>query len=156
MEIDRLDAADVPGFVDALWIPAQRAFATHMPHTLTEDLSEAGRAYRRDLLEDDDALTLLAREVDTRLGYATAKIETPPPIFEQECTCRIDELYVAPDHRRRGVATALLEAVEDWATAQDCARLTLVVAADNDPAITLYERSGFTVDELHMTAAVGG
>jgi ribosomal-protein-alanine N-acetyltransferase len=48
-----------------------------------------------------------------------------------------------PDHRRRGVAVALLADVV--AAAADAAVITLEVRADNAPAIALYQRHGFAV-----------
>jgi ribosomal-protein-alanine N-acetyltransferase len=50
---------------------------------------------------------------------------------------------VAPDHRRRGVASALLQGLLEE-TADDAQRgYTLEVRVSNDAAIALYERFGF-------------
>ncbi len=60
---------------------------------------------------------------------------------------RYDEAYhvmdiaVDPDHRRRGVAAALLDGV--IARAGEDANYTLEVRVSNAPAIALYERYGF-------------
>ena len=51
------------------------------------------------------------------------------------------ELVVHPEHRREGHARALLEAAIERSAPG--ARVTLVVAADNDPARSLYESLGF-------------
>ncbi len=53
-------------------------------------------------------------------------------------------LCVAPDARRRGVARALLADLESLARAARSSRLVLEVAADNRPALRLYESCGFT------------
>lgn len=53
----------------------------------------------------------------------------------------IAELVVHPDHRREGRARALLRAV--IARREPAGRVTLTVAADNDPARSLYESVGF-------------
>ncbi|MFB6104848.1 MAG: GNAT family N-acetyltransferase [Halobacteriaceae archaeon] len=150
MDIQCLTPEDVDPFLEALWIPAQRELSTHTPYTLCEDIREDGHTYRQSLLEDDDARTLVARSPDTWIGFLTAMIETPPPIFEQDPACRVDEVYVAPAHRRRGVATALLEAVEEWARTRDCVALTLVVPAGNDAATAVYDAYGFDVAEHNM------
>jgi len=51
------------------------------------------------------------------------------------------ELVVHPDHRREGHGRALVDAVLD--RQEPGTRVTLAVAADNDPARSLYESAGF-------------
>jgi len=53
----------------------------------------------------------------------------------------VAELVVHPDHRRDGRGRALLRAVVARRDPGD--RVTLTVAADNDPARSLYESVGF-------------
>jgi ribosomal-protein-alanine N-acetyltransferase len=55
----------------------------------------------------------------------------------------INNLAVAPEHRRRGVATALLGFVLNEAQKLGVRRATLEVRRSNDAARHLYERFGF-------------
>ena len=50
---------------------------------------------------------------------------------------------VHPDHRRKGVAEALILALVEELKAMDSHCLTLEVRASNAPAIALYEKLGF-------------
>jgi ribosomal-protein-alanine N-acetyltransferase len=52
-------------------------------------------------------------------------------------------LAVRPSHRRKGVAKALLQAAADAASLGGAGALFLEVAADNVPAIALYQGDGF-------------
>jgi GNAT superfamily N-acetyltransferase len=52
-------------------------------------------------------------------------------------------MWVHPDHRRAGVASALLEAVRTWARDDGACTLTLWVTRTNDAATSLYRRAGF-------------
>ena len=52
-------------------------------------------------------------------------------------------LAVDPAHRRAGHAAALLDAAKQDLARTDVSRLFLEVAADNLPALALYERQGF-------------
>jgi len=68
------------------------------------------------------------------------------------CTCWVifDELHintlaVAPEFRRRGYATALLQAVMREAETEGAVKATLEVRASNAAALALYERLGFRI-----------
>lgn len=59
-------------------------------------------------------------------------------------SAHLAELAVAPDYRREGRASALLDAAADRLAV---ARLTLAVAPENGPARRCYERAGFRTVE---------
>lgn len=52
-------------------------------------------------------------------------------------------LAVDPEHRRKGLATTLLEQGQTRAQVRGAVSLFLEVAADNAGAIALYEKAGF-------------
>ena len=56
----------------------------------------------------------------------------------------LDNIAVAPAHRRRGVGETLLEAVIRRCREQQLSLLYLEVRASNRPALDLYEKHGFT------------
>jgi ribosomal protein S18 acetylase RimI-like enzyme len=58
----------------------------------------------------------------------------------------IKALAVSPDHRRRGLGTALMHAAIAEARAAGARRLNLRVLAHNADARALYARCGFEVD----------
>ena len=53
-------------------------------------------------------------------------------------------MWVAPDARGTGAGAALVDAVVAWASRIGAPSVGLWVVRDNDPAIALYERCGFT------------
>ena len=55
----------------------------------------------------------------------------------------IDNVAVAPEYRRRGIADALVADAVRRAKEAELAFLTREVRASNDPAIRLYEKHGF-------------
>lgn len=59
-------------------------------------------------------------------------------------TVCLDDIYVLPDYRRRGVATRLFSEVERWAKDQGAIRLELHTWDFNKNAIAMYEAMGMT------------
>ena len=61
-----------------------------------------------------------------------------------------------PDARRTGAASAILGAIETYALTASARTLYLQTDANNAAALTLYERSGFTIaDRYHTRVLVG-
>ncbi len=88
----------------------------------------------RAALENPGAAVLLAEEDGALLGYAVLST-----VLDEG---NLDNIAVAPDCRRRGVADALLSALTAFGRAR-LACLMLEVRASNAPAIALYEKHGF-------------
>ena len=55
----------------------------------------------------------------------------------------VSRLAVRPEHRRRGLAKALMAASGAWAAERGATGCVLQVAVDNAPALALYEALGF-------------
>jgi ribosomal protein S18 acetylase RimI-like enzyme len=87
-------------------------------------------------------------------GYVSPR----PPLK----TLYIDALAVVPDHRRRGVARALLDHAEAEALARDLHGVSLDTGLLNTAARALYEATGFAEREVRraptdaIARAVGG
>lgn len=80
--------------------------------------------------------TWLVAEISGQLaGYAGMQ-----RVLDEAC---VTNVAVAPYYRRRGVAKALLSALEGICRGEGCAFLTLEVRESNDGAIALYESLGF-------------
>ena len=59
----------------------------------------------------------------------------------------LEDLYVEPSARRRGVATAFLEHAEEFARGTGAERLTLATAQDNTAAQSIYRKLGYIREE---------
>jgi ribosomal protein S18 acetylase RimI-like enzyme len=75
------------------------------------------------------------------VGYI--RLGAPSPLPEEAHVLAVHGLAVAPDARRRGVATALLAAAERCARERGARKLSLRVLSTNPGAIRLYTQFGF-------------
>jgi N-acetylglutamate synthase len=58
-------------------------------------------------------------------------------------------LTVAPEALRRGIATAVMDALERWAAQRGATGVYLQVETDNAPALALYARRGMVVSHSY-------
>ena len=86
-------------------------------------------------LDSPNSTILLAEGADgTLLGYAV--------LYTVLDEGNLDNIAVAPEFRRQGVADTLLSTLTGFARGH-LARLFLEVRASNAPALTLYRKYGF-------------
>ena len=106
-------------------------------YQLPSDLPRA-RAYLAERLREEEAVVFLAAEESTALGftllYPSFSSLSMKPLWI------LNDLYVVPEARRRGVARALLEAARRLALETGAVGLTLETATDNYSAQRLYEQ----------------
>ena len=109
-----------------------RAFPTPTP----PDLSTFRRAFES-MLADLSSVIFVA-EVDGRLaGYLCGNRHVT--FYASGYTAWVDEIFIAPPHRRIGIGTGLMDGFEAWAAQRGC---TLVGLATGG-ASGFYERLGY-------------
>jgi ribosomal protein S18 acetylase RimI-like enzyme len=59
-------------------------------------------------------------------------------------------LYVMPEHRRRGIGSALMCHAENWARERGDRQIGLQVFQSNPSAVSLYDKLGFQTQSLWM------
>ncbi len=90
-------------------------------------------------LASPDHHLLLAYDGDRPVGMVTG-VETTHP--DKGTEMFVYELGVAPEARRRGVATALLTALRRLAEERGCHGMWVAVDTDNAAALAAYARAG--------------
>ncbi|MEA5513724.1 GNAT family N-acetyltransferase [Nodularia sp. UHCC 0506] len=63
-------------------------------------------------------------------------------------------LYVIPEHRRRGVGTALMQYVENWAIQRGDRQIGLQVFQSNSAALNLYHHLGYQTQSLWIVKSL--
>lgn len=104
------------------------------------------RAFLRERLANDESVVFLARDPDgSALGFTQLY-----PCFSSVSARRLwilNDLFVSPVARRRGVAKALLQRAREHGVETGVVRLTLQTAHDNAQAQALYESLGWVRQE---------
>lgn len=126
---------------------AETIWRTHYPAMISMaqiDFMLAGRytpeRLQRYLAADDCWLELLTVD-GAPVGYCSYALTDTP----QEM--KLQELYLLPAHRGRGLGGIMLQHVETQARTRGCTALMLTVNKSNTDAIAVYRRAGFSVRE---------
>ena len=101
------------------------------------------RAFIEERLRRGESVIFIARDGANRDALGFAQLY---PSFSSVSVRRIwvlNDLFVAPAARKRGVARALMDRARDFAMATGALRLVLETAEDNRAAQTLYESLGY-------------
>lgn len=103
--------------------------------------------FLRDRFANRESTILLAVEPPTGAGLGFVQLY---PSFSSLAARRIwilNDLFIVPAARRRGIGRALLAAARDHAIATGARRLVLSTARTNREARALYEGEGYRPDE---------
>jgi len=99
-----------------------------------DEVDTVGQVLGLARLDQGDGIYLVAWEDGEPMGHAYVAMADPP---------QLQDVEVRPEHRRRGVGSALTRAAEGAAAGRGFDRLTLEVSTSNVAAQSLYRRLGY-------------
>jgi GNAT superfamily N-acetyltransferase len=102
------------------------------------------RTFLSERLQRNQSVVFLAFHSQRAAGFTQLY-----PSFSSVSAARIfilNDLFVAPEARRSGVAGKLLEAAASFGRTEGAVRLALSTAVDNEPAQALYASRGWVRD----------
>jgi len=138
-----LTRTDVP-HLRALNALFGEAFADHA----TYGAQPPDDAYVAGLLAKENVIALVALQAETVVGglvaYQLEKLE------QARSEIYIYDLAVAEAHRRRGIATALIERLREIAAERGAWVIYVQADYGDEPAIALYEKLGIREDVMHF------
>ena len=106
---------------------------------------EGARRFLEDRLRKNDSVVFLAFDKDGKaLGFTQLY-----PLYSSvrmRSIWLLNDLYVAPEARRRGVGHALMMRAQKFAAETGAAGLELATAKDNFPAKSVYHDLGWELD----------
>ena len=101
-----------------------------------------------DALDGQDSLCLLALAGEEIVGYLMARRGSARRIRHNACIV----VGVRTQWHHQGIGRTLFCRLEEWAREQGLRRLELTVAAENAPAIAVYEPAGFVREGIKRDA----
>lgn len=105
----------------------------------------AAREFLTARFNHGESVLFLASDARTPVGFAQLY-----PSFSSVSLARtliLNDLFVSPDARRKGIGTQLLTAAIDYAKSLQAVRLSLATEITNETAQALYQSSGWKRDE---------
>lgn len=107
------------------------------------DPDEGARRFER-LLGSREVVVVVARDVPAGHDIGFALITLRPTPYRDGPLAQLEELYVRPDHRSRGVGSAILGRAIAEVHDRDGGEMHINVDSDDTGARLFYERHGFT------------
>ncbi|QCS41451.1 GNAT family N-acetyltransferase [Natrinema versiforme] len=107
-----------------------------------------------------DEMVVAALENETPRGYLFCSVDATHEIHPLERTLAFEGAYIRrvfvdPDHRNRGIATAMLAEACRQAHERGARQATALVALDNAPSRALFERHGFVPRRTRRYVRIG-
>jgi ribosomal protein S18 acetylase RimI-like enzyme len=116
------------------------------------DRSPRDESMFRTVLADERASVLLA-DAGEVAGFVHVVVREAPvfPLFVPQLRGLIENIYVAPDWRRRGLARSLMQAAEKWAYQHGSQGIDLNVYEFNEQARALFAAMGYSTLSRRMS-----
>lgn len=106
--------------------------------------SKVEEYYQKCFDEPDKCFVFIAESESRFAGFIRADIQEIPSFFKYPTIMYMDDTYVLPEYRRKGIAKSLIQKVEDLARDKGIKRLQGRVYTFNKPTQKLLESMGYT------------
>ncbi len=107
---------------------------------------ESAKHFLKERIEQKESEIFIAESDEKEmLGFTQCY-----PLFSSTRMCRmwlLNDLFVAPAHRGKGISKALINAAKDLARSTEAAGILLETETSNDIGNKLYPRMGFHLEE---------
>lgn len=104
--------------------------------------AQHGEQWCADLLEDPDALVLVAADDDVVIGHLIGSFSHESEMWVAP-RAELVSMQVNDGYRGGGLGSTLVEGFREWARARGAVRMQVTAYIANEPAVHFYSRHGF-------------
>jgi GNAT superfamily N-acetyltransferase len=101
------------------------------------------RRFLADVANSGYSFLFVAASGDRTVGFISGELRQGSPTFLPKTWASVDDVFVEPEYRNRGMGRALLQSVKSWAQEKGADGISLQVAAANSRGRKFYEELGF-------------
>lgn len=139
----------------ALWTALHREHEGHdARYRIADDAAQRWASDFGEWTRSSQDGVWLAEVGDQAVGLLTAHLYEPAPTFQSYLIVYVDDLYVRPDARARGVGRALLDAARAWGVTRGAVEVRAGVLSANAAARAFWTAAGATDFSVTVTAPV--
>ena len=136
----REDAADAA----RLWMQSAEEHTVHdRVYETSPDAEKTMRRFLADVANSSYSFLFVAVTEEQTVGFISGELRQGSPTFLPKTWASVDDVFVEPGHRNRGMGHALLQSVKAWAQERDADGISLQVAAANARGRKFYDDLGF-------------
>jgi GNAT superfamily N-acetyltransferase len=136
----REDAAEAA----RLWMQSAREHTAHdRVYETAPGAEKTMRRFLADVANSGYSFLFVAAAGDRTVGFVSGELRQGSPTFLPKTWASVDDVFVEPEYRNRGMGRALLQSVRKWALEKGADGISLQVAAANSRGRKFYEELGF-------------
>lgn len=107
----------------------------------------AVKNYYEQFFEKKDYCVIVAKDENNNiLGYGFGFIMDYGKVYDNK-VAQLDAVYIKPEYRKKGIARQIIQYFAEWSKNNKVSYIELKVCNNNNKAIGLYEKEGFSTDK---------
>jgi ribosomal protein S18 acetylase RimI-like enzyme len=127
-----------------LWMQSAREHTAHdRVYETAPGAEKTMRRFLADVANSGYSFLFVATAGDRTVGFISGELRQGSPTFLPKTWASVDDVFVEPEYRNRGMGRALLQSVKSWAQEKGADGISLQVAAANSRGRKFYEDLGF-------------
>lgn len=155
IEVRRATIADLDTVIE-LRISLLREYGDHPIYgRLHPDAETRARPVFLQQLQAPDQAIFLAAYQGRIAGIARCVDSRGSPLLMPDRYCYVTSVYVRPEHRRKGVLSALMANIEAWATQRGLSEMRLHNSTLNAATRAAWDQLGFEINEEVRLKQIG-
>jgi ribosomal protein S18 acetylase RimI-like enzyme len=127
-----------------LWMQSAEEHTAHdKVYETAPGAEKTMRRFLADVANSGYSFLFVAAAGERTVGFISGELRQGSPTFLPKTWASVDDVFVRPEYRNRGMGRALLQSVQAWAQERGADGISLQVAAANARGRKFYEDLGF-------------